>query len=105
MRVAIETGKVLATAASARARVGSQARSKARDSRSLPEGVPRFESWPTHRISIGRRGLRRSHTRRMGCESQGTSPARTAGRLAFLPWRYTNVGLHQFIPLSLFSGT
>src|SRR5438552_16895751 len=29
-------------------RVGSQARAKARDSRSLPEGVPRFESWPTH---------------------------------------------------------
>src|SRR5437879_11100831 len=29
-------------------RVGSQAWSKARDSRSLPEGVPRFESWPTH---------------------------------------------------------
>src|SRR5213080_5545223 len=47
-RVAIETGKVLRTAVSARPRVGSQARSKARDSRSLPEGVPRFESWPTH---------------------------------------------------------
>src|SRR5437867_5654205 len=31
-----------------RPRVGSQAWSKARDSRSLPEGVPRFESWPTH---------------------------------------------------------
>src|SRR3990170_4572225 len=31
-------------------RVGSQVRSTARDSRSLPEGVPRFESWPTHRI-------------------------------------------------------
>src|SRR2546426_9800602 len=45
----IETGKVLRTAVSARPRVGSQARSKARDSRSLPEGVPRFESWPTHR--------------------------------------------------------
>src|SRR2546422_5800451 len=48
--VVIETGKVLRTAVSARPRVGSQARSKARDSRSLPEGVPRFESWPTHRI-------------------------------------------------------
>src|SRR2546428_9956149 len=47
-RSSIETGKVLRTAASARPRVGSQARSKARDSRSLPEGVPRFESWPTH---------------------------------------------------------
>src|SRR5713226_4794735 len=46
--VAFETGKVLRTAVSARPRVGSQARSKARDSRSLPEGVPRFESWPTH---------------------------------------------------------
>src|SRR5207249_5505952 len=76
----IETGKDLRVAGSARPRVGSQARSKARDSRSLPEGVPRFESWPTHRISLGRRGLRRSHTCRMGCESQETSPARTAGR-------------------------
>src|SRR5437867_8868986 len=47
-RVAIDTGKVLRTAVAARPRVGSQARSKARDSRSLPEGVPRFESWPTH---------------------------------------------------------
>src|SRR5437667_7105324 len=47
-RVAIETRKVLRTAVSARPRVGSQARSKARDSRSLPAGVPRFESWPTH---------------------------------------------------------
>src|SRR5437867_11989431 len=42
------TGKVLRTAGSAGPRVGSQAWSKARDSRSLPEGVPRFESWPTH---------------------------------------------------------
>src|SRR5437867_9541644 len=49
-RVAIETGKVLRTAVAARPRVGSQARSKARDSRSLPEGVPRFESWPTHHL-------------------------------------------------------
>src|SRR5437867_13264915 len=48
--VAIETGKVLRTAVAARPRVGSQARSKARDSRSLPEGVPRFESWPTHHL-------------------------------------------------------
>src|SRR2546428_9303226 len=46
----IETGKGLRTAVSARPRVGSQARSKARDSRSLPAGGPRFESWPTHRI-------------------------------------------------------
>src|SRR5213594_5278345 len=52
----IETGKVLRTAASARARVGSQARSKARDSRSLPEGVPRFESWPTH-LTTGKVGV------------------------------------------------
>src|SRR5213080_770268 len=86
----IETGKVLRTADSARARVGSQARSKARDSRTLPEGVPRFESWPTHRISPGRRGLRRSHTRRRGCESQGTSPARTAG-----PSRVCSLEIHQ----------
>src|SRR6266705_5585259 len=43
-----ENRKVLRAAVSARPRVGSQARSKARDSRSLPEGVPRFESWPTH---------------------------------------------------------
>src|SRR6266581_8025816 len=34
-----------------RARVGSQARSTARDSRSFPAGVPRFESWPTHQNS------------------------------------------------------
>src|SRR2546430_3138965 len=47
-RVAIETGKVFRTAVAAWPRVGSQARSKARDSRSLPEGVPRVESWPTH---------------------------------------------------------
>src|SRR5437870_4479960 len=38
------TGRGLCAAAR-----GSQARSKARDSRSLPAGVPRFESWPTHR--------------------------------------------------------
>src|SRR6059036_1759393 len=50
---ATETRKVLRTAVSARPRVGSQARSKARDSRSLPEGVPRFESWPTHRQLVG----------------------------------------------------
>src|SRR5881296_4576858 len=57
----IETGKVLRTAVSARPRVGSQARSKARDSRSLPEGVPRFESWPTHRILPVPRVRRRIH--------------------------------------------
>src|SRR6266571_4042134 len=45
----IPTGKVLRGRTSRGSRVGSQARSKARDSRSLPEGVPRFESWPTHR--------------------------------------------------------
>src|SRR3989449_2188252 len=61
-RVAIETGKVLRTAVAARPRVGSQARSKARDSRSLPEGVPRFESWPTHRIRpVPRLGCTETH--------------------------------------------
>src|SRR2546425_7913986 len=72
----IETGKVLRTAASARARVGSQARSKARDSRSLPEGVPRFESWPTHRI---RSVLRVSRT--------DTHPGRGLHRASRLPSR------------------
>src|SRR5205807_5387427 len=48
-RASAEREKVLRPRTSRELRVGSQARSKARDSRSLPEGVPRFESWPTHR--------------------------------------------------------
>src|SRR2546425_5691072 len=65
-------------------RVGSQARSKARDSRSLPEGVPRFESWPTHPDSPPYRGLRTYEVIRLmgACEHPCNASFRLRGRMA-----------------------
>ena len=40
--------------------MGSQARPTATDSRSVLAGVPRFESWPTHRPEGGTAGIARN---------------------------------------------